>query len=101
MGPLVKEWLPENTRPHNSKRSVQWINDSKRKRMPHPPYSPDIAPSGVYLFENVRQRLQIYQSRSFEELQENVRDSGFYRTATIRAWIERLQSVIDTNREYV
>jgi hypothetical protein len=40
--------------------------------MPDPPYSPDITPSDFYLFDNVKQRLQTCQNRSFEELQENV-----------------------------
>jgi hypothetical protein len=38
----------DNVRPYNSKDSVQCINDSKLKRMPYPPNSPDIAPSDFY-----------------------------------------------------
>jgi hypothetical protein len=39
--------------------------------MPHPPYSPDIAPSDFYLFGTVKQRLQTCEGWSFEELQKN------------------------------
>jgi hypothetical protein len=46
----------------------------KLQKMPHSPYSPDIAPSDFYLFSTVKQRLQTCQGRSFKELQENVYD---------------------------
>jgi histone-lysine N-methyltransferase SETMAR len=82
-------------KPHNSKRSVQCISDNNFKRIPHPPYSPHIAPSDLYLFGTVKQRLQTCQGCSLEELQENVYQilGSIELTelaGAMRAWIARL-----------
>jgi hypothetical protein len=41
--------------------------------MPQPPYSPDLAPSGFYLFSTVKEKLEriqlAYENQSFESLQ--------------------------------
>jgi hypothetical protein len=73
--------------------------------MPHPPHSPDIAPSNFYLFGTVKQRLQTGHGHLFEELEENVDEilgsiPPAELTATMRAWMARLQRVIDNNGEY-
>jgi hypothetical protein len=73
--------------------------------MPHPPYSPDIAPSDFYLFGTVKERLRTCQGGSYEELQANVHEillaiDPVELMATMRAWMARLQKVIDTNGEY-
>jgi hypothetical protein len=96
----------DNARRPHSKRSVQCINNSKLKRIPYRLYWPYIAPSDSYLFGNVKQRLQTCEGRPFEDLQDSVHEILGYiglieLAATIRAWIERLQRVIDANREYV
>jgi hypothetical protein len=44
----------DNARPHNSRKSLQCIADNKFKRMPHPPYFPDITLSDFYLFGTVK-----------------------------------------------
>jgi histone-lysine N-methyltransferase SETMAR len=85
----------DNTRPHNSKRSVQCIHDNNFTRIPHPPYSPHIAPSDLYLFGTMKQRLQTCQGCSFEELQENVHQilgsiEPSELVGAMRAWIARL-----------
>jgi hypothetical protein len=52
----------------------------------------------------VKQRLQIRQGRSFEELQENVHGILSFIGLTelaeaMRVWIARLQRIININRE--
>jgi histone-lysine N-methyltransferase SETMAR len=96
----------DNARLHNSTKSLQCVADNKFKRIPHPPYSPDIAPSDFHLFGTVKQRRQTCESRSFEELQQNVHELlGFIGRdeleATMRAWMERVRRVIALGREYV
>jgi hypothetical protein len=96
----------DNARPHNSRKSLQCVADNNVKRMPHPPYSPDIAPSDSYLFDIVKQRVQTCEGQSFEVLQENVREilSSIGRDeleATMRAWMERLRRVTATGRDSV
>jgi hypothetical protein len=96
----------DNARPHNSRKSLQCVADNKFKRMLHPPYSQDIAPSDFCLFGTVKQRLQTCEGRSFEELQENLHEIlssiGQYELeATMRAWMERLRRVILTGGDYL
>jgi histone-lysine N-methyltransferase SETMAR len=64
----------DNARPHNSRKSLQCVADDKFKKIPHPPYSPDIAPRAFSLFDTVKQRLQTWEGRSFEKLQENLHE---------------------------
>jgi hypothetical protein len=95
----------DRARPHNSTKSLQCAADNKFKKMPHPPYSPDIAPSDVYLFGTVKQRLQTCEGRSFEELRANVHgilsSLGPYELeASMRAWMERLLTAIATGGDY-
>jgi hypothetical protein len=40
----------ENGRPHRAKVSTQFFEDNRMKPVPHPPYSPDLAPSDFHLF---------------------------------------------------
>jgi hypothetical protein len=89
----------DNERPHSSKMSVQCLEDTKFPRMPHSPYSPDVAPSDLYLLSNVKQRLQTCQNPSFEELRDNggeifgsiARDEL---KRLMRAWMDRVRKVI-------
>jgi histone-lysine N-methyltransferase SETMAR len=47
----------DNPRPHPAKFSTQYFNENPMKSVPHPPYSPDLAPSDFYLFGNVKRCL--------------------------------------------
>jgi hypothetical protein len=48
------------------------------RRMPHPPYSPDLASSDFYWFLTVKEKLELIQvadeDQFFESLQEILRD---------------------------
>jgi hypothetical protein len=63
----------EGSRPHNSKKPVQRLEDSKFARISHLENSPDISLTGIYLMVTVKQWLYICEDRLFEELPENVR----------------------------
>jgi histone-lysine N-methyltransferase SETMAR len=47
----------DNTHPHIAKLSTQYFNENRMKSAPHPPYSPNLAPSGFYLIEYVKRCL--------------------------------------------
>jgi histone-lysine N-methyltransferase SETMAR len=47
----------DNARPHTTKLSTQYFNENRMKSAPHPPYSPDLAPSDFYLFGYVKRCL--------------------------------------------
>jgi len=93
----------ENAKPHNSKSSIQCLEDNKLKRLPHPPYSPDVAPSDFYLFGTVKHRLEGCMGETVEDLKENVSEilstiSEEELMAAFLNWMERLQQVIDNGR---
>ena len=63
-----KIWLHlDNCRVHNSKYVQDEMKKTCFKRAPHPPYSPDIAPSDFFLFGYVKEKLR---GESFKERNE-------------------------------
>ena len=68
-----KIWLHlDNCKVHSSKQTTTNISQSSFKRAPHPPYSPDIAPSDFYLFGNIKKKLEGAMFNSREELFERL-----------------------------
>jgi hypothetical protein len=57
----------ENGRPHIAKKVTEFIAGNDVKRVPHPPYSPDLAPCDFYLFGHIKGGLA---GASFEELDQ-------------------------------
>ena len=54
-----KIWLHlDNCKVHNSKKTSEAIEQFGFKRAPHPPYSPDIAPSDFFLFGYTKTKLK-------------------------------------------
>jgi hypothetical protein len=53
----------DNWRPHTAKLSTQYLNENQMKSAPHPPYSPDLAPSDFYLFGDAKRCLASSHSR--------------------------------------
>jgi histone-lysine N-methyltransferase SETMAR len=47
----------DNARYHTVKKVTKFLAGNGMKRAPHPPYSPDLAPWGFYLFEYIKGRL--------------------------------------------
>lgn len=68
-----KIWLNlDNAKIHNSAISMQKTVELGFKRPPHPPYSPDLAPSDFFLFGYVTGRLRGQKFNSFDELEERI-----------------------------
>jgi hypothetical protein len=76
------------------------------EQAPHPPYSPDLAPSDFYLFGYLKDRLQ---EQYFEDGDQPF-DAIMFRTGTIEKvtlqrvfleWMERVRRYIGTNGEYL
>ncbi|KAK7862353.1 hypothetical protein R5R35_006926 [Gryllus longicercus] len=51
-------FLHDNARPHTAKTTMATISKLKWDLLPHPPYSPDLAPSDFYLFGQLKSHLQ-------------------------------------------
>jgi hypothetical protein len=73
---------------------------------PHPPYSPDLAPSDFFLFGYVKRALQGSEFQTVEKLLAagvTILNAIPAETLiiTFHEWIRRLQTCIDTDGEYV
>ena len=86
--------------------TVQKIKDFGWELMPHPPYSPDLAPSDFHLFSVLQQHLNGQNFQQVEDLQEGIRSffaskpGKFYRDG-IEKLLIRWQNVINSDGEYI
>jgi hypothetical protein len=51
----------DNCYVHTSRASTDWLEERSILRMPHLPYSPDLAPSDFYLLPTVNEKLERIQ----------------------------------------
>jgi hypothetical protein len=58
-----------NVRPHAAKLSTQYFNENRMKSVPHPPYSPDLAPFGLPSLRVVKRCLA---GLSFEDVDQRL-----------------------------
>jgi histone-lysine N-methyltransferase SETMAR len=49
---------PDNARPYTTKSSLAFLEANEMIKGPHPPYSPDLAPSDSFLFGHVKRLLR-------------------------------------------
>jgi hypothetical protein len=76
------------------------------EQAPHPPYSPDRAPSDFYLFGYLQDRPQGQHFEDGNQLFDAIMAlTGIIEKVTLQRvfleWMERLRRCIDTNGEYV
>jgi len=64
----------DNSPVHNSKLTITSIENSGFTRLPHPPYSPDLAPSDFSLFGYLKNQLSLKNCRDSSELKGQVTD---------------------------
>ena len=96
----------DNARPHTSKNTIRYMETHGMKKVPHPAFSPDLAPCDFYLFGYVKKLLE---GKSFD-----TRDEIFSEVSKILYgisqeelkfaffnWKERLQNVIQMGGEYI
>ena len=94
-----KIWLHlDNCRVHNSKQSSEKIEASGFKRTPHPPYSPDVAPSDFFLFGYTKLNLKGFKCDDVDDLVEKIYEilhkiSKQKRKEVFEAWIKRCDYV--------
>ncbi|KAG5318558.1 MOS1T transposase, partial [Pseudoatta argentina] len=77
--------LHDNARPHVAKPVKTYLETLKWEVLPHPPYSPDIAPSDFHLFRSMAHGLADRRFHSYEEAQKWIdswiasKDMSFFR----------------------
>lgn len=99
-------FLHDNARPHSAKMTRQKIIELGWEQLPHPPYSPDLAPTDYHLFRSLEHTLRDKQYDDQAHLEQDLREffqskpPEFYATG-IRKLPTRWQEVIDNNGEYI
>ena len=104
-GPRPVILLHDNSRPHTAKTTSDALNSLGWKVLPHPDYSPDLAPSDFYLFRSLQNYLVDSHFKTFEEIEKCITDfidskpPWFYRQG-IRHLPERWKKCIEVNGDY-
>lgn len=98
-------FLQDNARPHTARLSQQKMKQLGWEVLPHPAYSPDLAPSDYYLFRSLERFLRGRQftevahvEAAFREYYKS-KDLAFYKRG-IESLAERWQKTIDHNGSY-
>ncbi|XGW11267.1 hypothetical protein V3C99_012626 [Haemonchus contortus] len=98
--------LHDNARPHVATMTRQKIQELGWEVLPHPPYSPDLAPSDYHLFRALKRHLRDKTFDNQEQLKLEV--GNFFSTQSADFWrsgIDKLpvkwMKVIDNNGDYI
>jgi transposase len=95
----------DNARAHTAQKCRTFCEENELRLAPHPPYSPDLAPSGFFLFGYVKERLKRMVPPSYKKLLHTIDEvvNGIESetlTAVFEHWIERLEWVFKNNGDY-
>jgi hypothetical protein len=96
----------DNARYHIAQASIDYIDPHKFVRVPHLPYSPDLAPSDFCLFECLKERLARCHATTKEDLFPNVTEilNSISEEESVQVFLNemrRLEQVISTAGEYI
>lgn len=95
----------DNARPHVAQVVKTYLETLKWEVLPHPPYSPDIAPYDYHLIRSMTNGLADQHFRSFEEAKNYIeswigsKDADFFRRG-IRMLPERWEKVVANDGQY-
>ncbi len=98
--------LHDNARPHVAKQTQNKLQQFGWEVLPHPPYSPDLAPSDFHLFRALHGDMRERQFHDCDELSEYIsafftsKPASFYAHGIEQLW-QRWQQVIDACGEYI
>ncbi|XKL68404.1 hypothetical protein PGB90_003895 [Kerria lacca] len=96
----------DNARPHTRARTIEVLSSLGFTVLPHPPYSPDLAPSDYYLFRHLKKHIKGIRYASDDKLRTAVsswlrlQPVDFFETG-IRKLISRWIRCIALNGDYV
>lgn len=96
----------DNAKPHTSLMARQKLLQLGWDVLPHPPYSPDLAPSDYYLFRSLQNYLDGRTFASNQDVKNHLdhffasKDQKFYERG-INLLPQKWQKVLDKNGEYV
>ena len=99
-------FLQGNARAHTAHRTTCTLQQLGQEVLPHPPYSPDLAPSGFHLFEPLKEFLGGQHFSTDDEVKQAVlgwfsrTDKSFYAEA-FQALVKCWDKCINVAGEYV
>ena len=73
----------DNARPHTSGQTLRTIRDLNYDVLPHPPYSPDLAPSDYYLFGEMA---KVTRGKRYTNIQEMIGELGRWAKGVYKSW---------------
>lgn len=95
----------DNAPPHKAKKTKAAIAEFGWELLPHPPYSPDVAPADYHVFRKLKRELSGRNFETFEDAKEAV--VKFITTQTTQFWSDainslpaRWQAVVDADGGY-
>ena len=96
----------DNARPHRSSETRAKLQSLGCAELPHPPYSPDLAPSDYYLFGYIKSKLKGTCSADSEELfakvtliTEEIEKTTL--SGVFSEWVRRLDVMRKSNGDYI
>jgi len=98
-------FLHDNARPHTARKTKEKLNMLDWQVLPHPPYSPDLAPSDFKLFRSLANALRGKEFGNQTEVEEFVRQffiskpSGFFVNG-FTDLPDRWESVVEYEGDY-
>lgn len=98
--------MHDNARPHSARQTQDLLGQFNWDIFPHPPYSPDLAPSDFHLFPKLKGHLGGKHFRDDEELKAEVNNylrkvgTQHYQDG-IQKLVPRFQKCIERNGDYV
>jgi len=96
----------DNARPHTSLQTRQKLLELSWDILPHPPYSPDLAPSDYHLFRSLQNSLNGRRFTSEEDIKRHLKqffsekDKKFYERGIMKL-PERWQKIVDQKGQYI
>ena len=96
----------DNAKPHTSVTTVQKLMEFSWDVLPHPSYSPDLAPSDFHLFRSLQNSLNGKNYQSLEDIKIHLdeffqsKDETFWRNGIMKL-PERWAKVIENNGQYI
>lgn len=96
----------DNARPHVSKMTIEKLNSFSWEILPHPPYSPNIAPSDFHLFRSMQNFIsgKIYKTKV--EIKNDIdsyipsKSEEFF-SSGIKKLPERWKNIVENDGQYI
>ncbi len=91
---------------HTAKVTKNFLRQEKVQLIPHPPYSPDLAPSDFWFFPRVKHDLRGRRFQNLDLLKEAVNDqiadisSLEHKQCIMKSWIKRITTCLSVRGHY-